>query len=326
PIKFEHFEKQLDNLKKDSNLLFSEEFEVRYPGDKNAFCNITAAQKEENKSKNRYDYILAFDHSRVKLLQRDDDERTDYINANFIPGYKSQREYIATQGPLVTNVGGVDISTIPDFWRMIWEQRVAIIVMLSDFTEKGKVSFDKYWKDQGESEQYGDIIVEVTIVLLLNKYTIKIFELKLGEEVRKVRHFFLPGWEDYRANLQPEDVLEFLSVVRQDVKPIDKGPMVVHCSAGVGQTGTFIALDIFQQYINERDMSSDIDIYDLVLRMRNFRQHMVQSEKQYIFIHETIKEIINRRKKRLQDNDTAIFENTGYSNEGFGKSTNHSQC
>ncbi|XP_046573688.1 receptor-type tyrosine-protein phosphatase O-like [Haliotis rubra] len=250
---------------------------------------------------------MQVDQSRVKLRSTDDDdnEETDYINANYIPGYTSPREYIATQGPMT--------GTVADFWRMVWEQDVNIIIMLSDLLEKGKPKVDKYWPDNlKEPVQYGDIIVEMINYSPLSKYVIKIFQITLGEESRKVRHYFLPGWQDFGANLTPDDVISFVRDVRMQTKPTDKGPICVHCSAGVGRTGTYVSLDVFKQAIDEENFDKELDVFDFVMKMRENRSYMVQTEKQYIFIHDTIKEIIIRKKREMEEREqNNIYQNTG---------------
>ncbi|XP_067673966.1 receptor-type tyrosine-protein phosphatase H-like isoform X2 [Haliotis asinina] len=305
PVKMKVFEKRVEEMHKDSNLLFSEEFEdIGSLSPKHA---CIASETGGNKLRNRYVNILPFDQSRVKLRSTDDDDNdeTDYINANYIPGYKSPREYIATQGPMT--------GTVSDFWRMIWEQDVSIIIMLSDLLEKGKPKVDKYWPDNlKEPVQYGDIIVEMINYSPLNKYVMKIFQLTVGEESRKVRHYFLPGWQDFGANLTPDDVISFVRDVRMQTKPTDKGPICVHCSAGVGRTGTYISLDVFKQAIDEENFEKELDVFDFVMKMRENRSYMVQTEKQYIFIHDTIKEMIIRKKKEIEERaQNNIYQNTG---------------
>ncbi|XP_076445144.1 uncharacterized protein LOC143283031 isoform X2 [Babylonia areolata] len=303
PVPLKAFAAHLERLHKDSNLLFQEEFEDIQ--ERSAKHSQEASVLDVNKVKNRYVNILPYDFSRVKLSTDDDDVTTDFINANYIPGYTSQREYIATQGPMV--------ATFSDFWRMMWEQKSSLIVMLSDLQERGRPKVDMYWPGELHAPlQYDDIIVELTTSSTLNKYTIRTFTLHKEdqkEDMRRVVQYFIPGWEDYSANLQSEDVLDFISTVRQEARS-SQGPIVVHCSAGVGRTGTFIALDFLKQFVEEHSLDDEVDIFNLVLNMRHYRPLMVQSEGQYVFIHDTLKVIIEQKIKAMQEEENHIYGNT----------------
>nr|KAG5706782.1 hypothetical protein BaRGS_004117 [Batillaria attramentaria] len=320
PIKLRDFDAHIARLHKDANLLFQEEFEDIQENSPKHFSQDFALM-DANKVKNRYVNILPFDHTRVKLNSDDDEEFSDFVNANYIPGYSSPREYIATQGPITC--------TIDDFWRMIWEQKSSIIVMLSDLAEKGRPKVDLYWPTEVNSPvQYGDIIVELTANSTLNKCTIRNFKILMvclcweNQEERKVTQYFIPGWEDYGANLSPDDLLDFIKMVRQEARST-QGPITVHCSAGVGRTGTFIALDFLMQFVDDHDLDAEVDIYNLVLNMRHNRPHMVQSEKQYVFIHDALKLIIERKVRAMEEAENeGLYQNTGfqdnvYANQAF---------
>ncbi|KAK7464623.1 hypothetical protein BaRGS_00037823, partial [Batillaria attramentaria] len=317
PIKLRDFDAHIARLHKDANLLFQEEFEDIQENSPKHFTQDFALM-DANKVKNRYVNILPFDHTRVKLNSDDDEEFSDFVNANYIPGYSSPREYIATQGPITC--------TIDDFWRMIWEQKSSIIVMLSDLAEKGRPKVDLYWPTEVNSPvQYGDIIVELTANSTLNKCTIRNFKILMeNQEERKVTQYFIPGWEDYGANLSPDDLLDFIKMVRQEARST-QGPITVHCSAGVGRTGTFIALDFLMQFVDDHDLDAEVDIYNLVLNMRHNRPHMVQSEKQYVFIHDALKLIIERKVRAMEEAENeGLYQNTGfqdnvYANQAFGQ-------
>ncbi|KAH9519424.1 hypothetical protein Btru_075498, partial [Bulinus truncatus] len=305
PIKITEFKDQVKRLHKDSNLLFQDEFEDIKKLSSRFLHTSDEAKKESNRVKNRYVDILPYDHSRVKLeVQPEDDETMDFVNANYIPGYNSVREYIATQGPMHC--------TVPDFWKMVWEQKSRVIVMLSDLTEQGKPKVTLYWPENlGEPINYGNVIVEMTNFSQLNKYIIRNFKLAKGSETRKVTHFFLPGWWDFSANLTTGDVLEFAQLVRQEATPANSGPIIVHCSAGVGRTGTFIALDYFMQYIERHSLLDSVDVFSYVMKMRNNRPRMVQAETQYIFIFDALDEVIDRKIKYEQEKMNEHIYNNG---------------
>ncbi|XP_053398379.1 receptor-type tyrosine-protein phosphatase O-like [Mercenaria mercenaria] len=290
-------------MHKDEDLLFADAYKVLK--EKSPSHPKTAAEQQCCRPKNRYTNILPFDHSRVKLRPSDDIEGSDYINANYIPGYNSRREYIATQGAMR--------ATLDDFWRMIWEQNVDTIVMLTKLTENRRHKCDKYWPNLGEPVFYGDLVVSLQSESALSDYIIKIFEVKLKKERKMVRHFSYLKWPDMGCPETPELLLAFVKAVREYTnreKKTTSGPTVVHCSAGVGRTGTFIAVDYLLQHIRDHD---EVDIFNLVLEMRNHRLNMVQTEDQYIYIHECLKAFITTDKEEEDGNeDEHIYVNTAF--------------
>lgn len=151
PIKLKDFSEHFRHMSADSDFRFSEEFELLKHVGRDRPC--TAADLPVNRPKNRFTNILPYDHSRIKLLPTDDEEGSDYINANYIPGFNSPREFIVTQGPLH--------STRDDFWRSVWEQNSRAIVMLTKCVEKGREKCDHYWPYDTEPVYYGDIQVTV---------------------------------------------------------------------------------------------------------------------------------------------------------------------
>ncbi|XP_052712082.1 receptor-type tyrosine-protein phosphatase eta-like isoform X2 [Crassostrea angulata] len=301
PIKLKELSDKVAEKHKDSNLHFAREYE-----DLKALSPKHPAETSEldnNKLKNRYVNILPFDHSRVKLmLTEDDDPSTDFINANYLPGYKSQREYIATQGPIP--------GTIDDFWRMIWEQNVSIIVMLTLCKEEGRVKCEMYWPENiHEPKQYGDLVVETVSNSTVNFYEFRIFKIKLGDTTRSVKHFHFLQWKDFSANVQNDVMIDFIKNVRNHIRPPDmNGPVVVHCSAGVGRTGTYCALDHLFQFVDEHDLDESIDIFDLVMNLRERRMFMVQTEQQYIFIHDCLKDYLEKKLAK----DECLYENQAF--------------
>ncbi|KAI0234523.1 Receptor-type tyrosine-protein phosphatase beta, partial [Lamellibrachia satsuma] len=233
---------------------------------------------------------LPVDLSRVKLLPIEDDESSDYINANYMPGYNSRREFIAAQGPLP--------STKDDFWRMIWEQNVPIIVMLTRLVEKGREKCSQYWPQDNEAVYYGDLQVSMRSESVLNNYTIRIFDIQLvsiqGQMKRMIKQFHFTSWNDYVVPETTEVMLNFIHVVRSHVRPNSKGPIVVHCSAGVGRSGTYICVDHLLQHIRDYD---GINIFGMVLEMRQYRCSMVQTEYQYIYIHDCLRDALEKQQQ-----------------------------
>uniref|UniRef100_A0A3P8WKC3 Receptor-type tyrosine-protein phosphatase F n=1 Tax=Cynoglossus semilaevis TaxID=244447 RepID=A0A3P8WKC3_CYNSE len=280
PITVANLSDHIERLKANDGLRFSQEYESIDPGQQFTWEN---SNMEVNKPKNRYANVIAYDHSRVVLTSVDGKTSSvpgsDYINANYIDGYRKQNAYIATQGPLP--------ETLSDFWRMVWEQRSNTIVMMTRLEEKSRVKCDQYWPSRG-TETYGMIQVTMLDTVELATYSVRTFALyKNGSsEKREVRQFQFMAWPDHGVPEYPTPILAFLRRVKS-CNPPDAGPMVVHCSAGVGRTGCFIVIDAMLERMKHE---KSVDIYGHVTCMRAQRNYMVQTEDQYIFIHEALLE------------------------------------
>ncbi|XP_045077680.1 receptor-type tyrosine-protein phosphatase delta-like isoform X26 [Coregonus clupeaformis] len=278
PIPILDLADHLERLKANDNLKFSQEYESIDPGQQFTWEH---SNLEVNKPKNRYANVIAYDHSRVLLSAIDGIPGSDYINSNYIDGYRKQNAYIATQGSLPETFG--------DFWRMIWEQRSANIVMMTKLEERSRVKCDQYWPTRG-TETYGLIQVTLLDTVELATYCVRTFALyKNGSsEKREVRQFQFTAWPDHGVPEHPTPFLAFLRRVKA-CNPLDAGPMVVHCSAGVGRTGCFIVIDAMLERIKHE---KTVDIYGHVTLMRAQRNYMVQTEDQYVFIHDALQEAV----------------------------------
>ncbi|XP_035277756.1 receptor-type tyrosine-protein phosphatase F isoform X15 [Anguilla anguilla] len=276
PIPVCNLADHIERLKANDGLRFSQEYESIDPGQQFTWEN---SNLEVNKPKNRYANVIAYDHSRVILTSVDAVPGSDYINANYIDGYRKQNAYIATQGPLP--------ETFSDFWRMVWEQRANTIVMMTRLEEKSRVKCDQYWPVRG-TETYGMIQVTMLDTVELATYSVRTFALyKNGSsEKREVRQFQFMAWPDHGVPEYPTPILAFLRRVKA-CNPADAGPMVVHCSAGVGRTGCLIVIEAMLERMKHE---KSVDIYGHVTCMRSQRNYMVQTEDQYIFIHEALLE------------------------------------
>ncbi|XP_055514789.1 receptor-type tyrosine-protein phosphatase S-like isoform X12 [Leucoraja erinacea] len=287
PIPITELAEHTEHLKANDNLKFSQEYESIDPGQQFTWEH---SNMEVNKPKNRYANVIAYDHSRVilapieapsSLLPLAGISGSDYINANYIDGYRKQNAYIATQGPLPETFG--------DFWRMVWEQRSATIVMMTKLEEKSRVKCDQYWPSRG-TDTYGMIQVTLLDTIELATFCVRNFCLhKNGSsEKREVRQFQFTAWPDHGVPEYPTPFLAFLRRVKT-CNPPDAGPVVVHCSAGVGRTGCFIVIDAMLERIKHE---KTVDIYGHVTLMRSQRNYMVQTEDQYIFIHDALLEAV----------------------------------
>ncbi|CAI2346757.1 unnamed protein product [Caenorhabditis sp. 36 PRJEB53466] len=286
---------------RDSDFVFVQEFES-LPIYQLA---ASASSQEENVIKNRYNDIRAFDSTRVKLKKVNGDEHSDYINANFIKSWKKKKLFIAAQAPLE--------ATIDDFWRMIWEQEVYLVVMVANLMEKNRQQCARYWPED-EITRYGDIIVEPLGESFYSDYAVRQFDIahisECGEEVapnasgveyanvpmvngeqfsnnsRRILQYHFTNWNDYKAPECSTGMLRFMYILRE-LPQFNESPVVIHCSAGVGRTGTFITIDsMFDQCLAE----GKANVFDFVGNLRRQRNLMVQSVEQYVFIYKALAE------------------------------------
>uniref|UniRef100_A0A8C3HZC8 protein-tyrosine-phosphatase n=1 Tax=Chrysemys picta bellii TaxID=8478 RepID=A0A8C3HZC8_CHRPI len=270
------------NLMKTSDSYgFKEEYESFFEGQS---ASWDVAKKDQNRTKNRYGNIIAYDHSRVILQPVEDDPSSDYINANYIDiwlyrdGYQRPSHYIATQGPVH--------ETVYDFWRMIWQEQSACVVMVTNLVEVGRVKCYKYWPD--DTEVYGDFKVTCVEMEPLAEYVVRTFTLERRgyNEIRELKQFHFTGWPDHGVPYNATGLLSFIRRVKLS-NPPSAGPIVVHCSAGAGRTGCYIVIDIM---LDMAEREGVVDIYNCVKALRSRRINMVQTEEQYIFIHDAILE------------------------------------
>ncbi|XP_048356636.1 receptor-type tyrosine-protein phosphatase beta isoform X1 [Sphaerodactylus townsendi] len=302
PIKVNQFEMHFTNLQADSNYLLSKEYEDLKDVGRNQSCDI--ALLPENRGKNRYNNILPYDTTRVKLSNVDDDPCSDYINASYVPGNNFRREYIATQGPLP--------GTKDDFWKMAWEQNVHNVVMVTQCVEKGRVKCDHYWPFDQDSLYYGDLVVQMLSESVLPEWTIREFNVCSEEQLdssRLIRQFHYTVWPDHGVPETTQSLIQFVRTVRDYINRTPRaGPTIVHCSAGVGRTGTFIALD---RILQQLDLKDSVDIYGAVHDLRLHRVHMVQTECQYVYLHQCVRDVLRARKLRSEQENPLfpIYEN-----------------
>ncbi|XP_070200024.1 receptor-type tyrosine-protein phosphatase R-like [Littorina saxatilis] len=232
--------------------------------------------------KNRYKTIIPNEHSRVILPDADQDPLTAYINANYIRGYEGeQRAYIATQGPMA--------HTIVDFWLMIWHERTPIIVMITKLKEKSKPKCENYLPEN--HGVYGDIEVTVAKIIQKRGYVVRHLHLKFGGESRTLLHFWYTTWPDHKPPDSPSMLLDLIKEVElRRFKPdgiSPRGPVVVHCSAGIGRTGCFVGISIGIRQLREEH---SVDVLGIVCGMRLDRGGMVQTHEQYDFVHQALLE------------------------------------
>ncbi|XP_034836742.1 tyrosine-protein phosphatase 69D isoform X2 [Maniola hyperantus] len=306
----------------DSDYGFQKEFEML----PDCFPDRTthASEARENQPKNRYPDIKAYDQTRVKLMQVDGITGSDYINANYVMGYKDplelnqeRKQFICAQGPTDT--------TVNDFWRMIWEHGLELIVMLTNLEEYSKVKCSKYWPDDLRGVRaFGNITVHHVSEKRYSDYIVR--ELKISKqplnsdgqpivenngiakrngdcgmsdasaptspreakcETRLVRQYHFLMWKDFAAPEHPHSILKFIKRVNEAWSNMVGRPVVVHCSAGVGRTGTLVALDCLLEQLRATGLAS---VFNTVAELRRQRNFLVQSQKQYVFVYRALVE------------------------------------
>ena len=235
-----------------------------------------------NYNKNKFKMIYPYDKSRVVIKDTSSCEN-DYVNASHIPGVYTTEHFIAAQAPKP--------NTLKSFWHMVWEQGVRTIVNLSNILEQGRRKYTMYWPENiGDSIEYGAVSVSFQKEEILAEYTVRDF-LVSGVSNRKIRtrQYHYTAWLDQSAPLLCNKLLAFIQMVKDRERKINSSPILVHCTAGVGRTGTFIALYNLQDAI---DQGVSISVFRLVNEMREHRPHMVQTFLQYKYIYLSILEMI----------------------------------
>ncbi|KAJ7358732.1 hypothetical protein OS493_021507 [Desmophyllum pertusum] len=291
PIPVAEFTKYFKNKSSNGAIVLKEEFK-----------NLLGAMQfswevgKNNRIKNRYGNITSYDHSRVLLEKIDGDPKSDYINASYMPTYDEETMcYIATQGP--TSV------TISDFWRMMWQENCLTIVMLTNLVELGKAKCDQYWPDT--TTKFGSITVTLLKTETVADYVIRKFALVKNSEKREVHQYHYVTWPDKGVPQHSGALLGFRWKIHARHQATG-GPLVVHCSAGVGRTGTYIAIDAMLESAKE---TKTVFIQNYVQVMRKFRPHMVQKEDQYVFLHQAVMEALTCGNTEIPPQDLRITMN-----------------
>ncbi|XP_063370268.1 tyrosine-protein phosphatase 69D [Cydia amplana] len=319
PIALEDLAAAYAERQADSDYGFQKEFELLqmlpecYPD-----RTTHASEARENQPKNRYPDIKAYDQTRVKLSQIDGITGSDYINANYVMGYKEHKQFICAQGPTDT--------TVNDFWRMIWEHGLELIVMLTNLEEYSKVKCSKYWPDEDRgSRAFGAITVHHVSEKRYSDYIVR--ELKIVKQAtnsegqpivenngvakrngdckdpesgsaptsprevkdstRVVRQYHFLMWKDFAAPEHPQSILKFIKRMNEAWSHLMGRPVVVHCSAGVGRTGTLVALDCLLEQLRTTRRAA---VFTTVAELRRQRNFLVQSLKQYVFVYRALVE------------------------------------
>lgn len=296
-----HFE-TLEARKKLGDDLFEAEFQSlkelteRLKLDPEYAC--TEGQKEVNRKKNRYKDILPYDLSRVILSEYPGVPGSDYINANLIKGASGSRAYIASQGPLPT--------TVMDFWRMIWECEVQVIIMACNEKESGKYKCERYWPNEGDKKQYGNITVElVKWKQVCPDFLLRTLRARCGPEERTLCQFHYWSWPDHGVPTSVGPIVDLVRLVR-DCQASEALPVLVHCSAGCGRTGTICAIDYVWGLMRVGKLTDSFSLYQIIREMRMQRIAMVQTKEQYVLVHRVVAALFEQQLRII---DSHTYEN-----------------
>ncbi|KAK5895306.1 hypothetical protein CesoFtcFv8_011907 [Champsocephalus esox] len=235
---------------------------------------------KENIKKNRYKDILPYDQSRVVVSLLTADTDSDYINASFIRGASSECRYIASQAPLS--------STLTDFWRMIWQYDVKVIVMACREVEMGRKKCERYWSPVHQSAAFGPFSVCNQGETHPNEHVvIRDLTVTYQQVTRALTQYQFLSWPDHDVPYEAEGVLDLLQRARES-QGTHTSPLLVHCSAGCGRTGVICALDYIHDLLVTKNLAADFSIMEIVQELRKQRPSSVQTKEQYQFICTTV--------------------------------------
>ncbi|XP_052066368.1 receptor-type tyrosine-protein phosphatase alpha-like [Mytilus californianus] len=247
----------------------------------------THAQTKENMPKNRFKTTFPYDHTRVIL---NSNGGSDYINANYVDGFEKEKCYIACQGPIKT--------TVADHWKMIWQENIYQIVMLTNLVEGIKNKCEQYWPSGGKQMVHGNLSLRLNDEKERTAYVTReiTIEDKKTNKKRKVTQYHFTAWPDH-GTPDPLYLVLFHRHVMSDTKAGHSGPLLVHCSAGIGRTGTYIALDAL---FEEGRTTEFLDIFKFLKKMRYSRMNMIQTPDQYVCLHYALLQAFTMKETKIR--------------------------
>ncbi|KAM5170942.1 tyrosine-protein phosphatase non-receptor type 12 isoform 2-T2 [Mantella aurantiaca] len=270
-------------------------------------------EKEENVKKNRYKDILPFDHSRVKLALKIPSYESDYINANFIKGVYGPKSYIATQGPLA--------NTVVDFWRMIWEYSVGIIVMACREFEMGRKKCERYYPNLGEQPlSFGPFLISCEDEQSRKDYFVRTLVVEFQNETRRIKQFHYVNWPDHDVPTSFDSILDMISLMR-DYQAHEDVPLCIHCSAGCGRTGAICAIDYTWNLLKARRIPEEFNVFSLIQEMRTQRHSAVQTKEQYELVHRAIAQLFEKQLQLYENESRKIVDGLDENTESQTGST-----
>lgn len=265
--------------------------------------------QEINRCKNRYKDILPYDITRVILTKDSEIPGSDYINANYIKGASNSMEYIASQGPLP--------NTVVDFWRMIWECEIKIVIMACNERESGKQKCECYWPEE-EKENYGNIFVEILKTqIICPDFLVRTFKAVNNNKERLIYQFHYTTWPDHGVPESVEPILQLIQLVRK-FQTSEAVPILVHCSAGCGRTGTICSIDYVWRLMKMGKLTESFNLFEIISKMRKQRIAMVQTKEQYILVHRAVAALFEHQIELI---DNHIYENLDESGQPLLKNS-----
>uniref|UniRef100_A0A1I8A7S6 protein-tyrosine-phosphatase n=1 Tax=Steinernema glaseri TaxID=37863 RepID=A0A1I8A7S6_9BILA len=280
------FDDYCKQLEANDNALYRQQFEELNAVDAGDE-SVEAECLDENREKNRYLNIGAMEATRIRISSANGS--SDYINANYVDSCEKQNAYIATQAPLP--------HTFVDFWTMIWQEKCNVIVVITNMVERGRRKCDQYWPANMKcSMQFGNYTVTLTSEHINANFIHRIFSFKSSKCLtgdRTVHQLHLTSWPDHGV---PDTVFPLLSFLNYTAEIQPTGPTVVHCSAGVGRSGSYILIDSMRRHLLSHD---HLNIYGHLRHIRQQRAKLVQTLDQYIFCHEAIRLLLRHGITRI---------------------------
>ncbi|KAM9343559.1 tyrosine-protein phosphatase non-receptor type 18 [Pholidichthys leucotaenia] len=259
-----------------------------------------AGALKENVKKNRYKDILPYDQTRVVLSPITSASDSDYINASFIKRASSDRCYIACQAPLS--------STVVDFWRMIWQHDVKVIVMACREVEMGKKKCECYWAAAHQSASFGPFTVSSRGETYHNEdLVVRELTVSYKQDHHSIFQYQFLSWPDHDVPNETTGVLDLLEQVRMS-QGAHTSPLLIHCSAGCGRTGVICAIDYIHDLLVTQQITADFSIMEIVLELRKQRPSAVQTKDQYHFIFTAV---ISMFSQFLQSSDQLYINLSG---------------
>lgn len=276
PVDANKFVKHIDLIKK-YDVLLRTEFQV---STKTEGHSCRHAMKIGNDEKNSHKKCLPYDFNRVVLEAIPSIPDSDYINASYIDSIVRPNAYVAAQGP--------NENTTSDFWRMIWQEKTGVIVMLTKVFDFIKVMCVQYWPMEcHHPDTYGDIEITMLTEDNMANFVVRHFKLKKGEEEREVIHVHFTNWHCHSVPFAGA-ILEFRRRVRMCMeKKAQSGPVVVHCSDGCARTGTYLGIDANLELYEDDGL---YDVYNYTRKLRQARKGMIETVEQYKFIYDVLLE------------------------------------
>ncbi|XP_065834007.1 receptor-type tyrosine-protein phosphatase alpha-like isoform X2 [Oscarella lobularis] len=290
-VKLPNFARHVANLLENDGIKLFDEFQSM--GSVGESKSVSLGKAKENAHKNRYKSVVPYDDNRVTLsnVHGMSAVLSDYINASYVDAFRKPKGYVACQGPLT--------ETCSDMWRMVWAESATNIVMLCHFIENGRTQCEQYWNDE-RAQVYDGLCVKVVEIQRLANYTVRKIELFLKQK-RTIKHFHFTSWPDQE---NPEHLCSLLGMMYQIRRDSSSDRMIVHCSDGVGRTGTFLAI---LNMISRVDAEKSLDVRGLIGEMRTKRMEMVQTVKQYAFVYTAILDYIKCRQTEVHVSKINIF-------------------